>query len=417
MSSSATAASIAIPLSEPAAGLRSGVNVRDVWIRGAAMTRFGKLPDRSGRELVEEAVAAGLRDAEIEPKHVQAAFVGNASAGLMTGQECVRAQTVLRRTGLMGIPMTNVENACASASTALHLAWQSVAGGLRDCVVVIGYEKLHHEDRTRAHRALRAFSDLDENADVLGAAAGARPSLAMVLYGAASNGGGRDLFDREALALVSVKNHDHGSLNPYARYRQPVTVEEVLASPRVEGRLTQLMCAPPGDGAACLVLCAPGFRHARSGGARIVASVLTSGRGDDMRLPMSIERATRAAYDQAGLGPEDLDVLELHDATAVGELFVYPYLGLCRDGDAERLVRDRVTWLGGRLPANPSGGLLSRGHPAGATGAAQVVELVWQLEGRCGPRQVPGARIGLAENPGGWLGADAAACCLHILQA
>jgi acetyl-CoA acetyltransferase len=391
--------------------------MREVWIRGAAMTRFGKHPDKSGRELVEEALAAALKDAEVEPAHVQAAFVGNASAGLMTGQESVRAQTVLRRTGLMGIPMMTVENACASSSTALHLGWQAVAGGMHDCVVVVGYEKLHHEDRSRTGRALRAFSDLDEATDILGAAGRDGFSLPIVLYGAASTGGGEDLFEPEDLALVSVKNHYHGSLNPYARYRQAVTVDEVLASRRVQGPLTQLMCAPPGDGAASLVLCARDFPRARTGGARIAASVLVSGRGDDLRQRISIRRAVRAAYDAAGVGPEDLNVLELYDATAIGELFAYPHLGLCANGDAARLLRDRVTWLGGRLPANPSGGLLSRGHPAGATGAAQVVELVWQLEGRCGARQVPSARVGLAENPGAWLGSDVAVCGMHILQA
>lgn len=390
--------------------------MREVWIRGAAMTTFGKHADRQARELVEEAVAAALRDAEIEPGDVQAAYVGNASAGLMTGQECIRAQTVLRRTGLMGIPMMSVENACASSSTALHLGWQAVAGGIHDCVAVVGYEKLHHEDRSVSHRALRAFSDLDEEAEVLGGGGHGGPGLALTMYGAASTGGGEDLFEPEALALVSVKNHYHGSLNPYARYRREVSVEEVLSSRPVAGALTQLMCAPAGDGAACLVLCAPEVRKARRGGARIAASVLESSRGDDLRQPFTIQRAVRAAYEAAGVGPEDLDVLELHDATSVGELLVYPYLGLCDFGDAPGLLRDRVTWLGGRVPANPSGGLLSRGHPAGATGAAQVVELVWQLEGRCGPRQVPSARVGLAENPGGWLGSDAAACALHILQ-
>ena len=373
--------------------------MREVWIRGAAMTRFGKHPDKTGRDLVEDALAAALKDAEVEPGRVQAAFVGNASAGLMTGQESVRAQTVLRRTGLMGIPMMAVENACASSSTALHLGWQAVAGGMHDCVVVVGYEKLHHEDRARTGRALRAFSDLDEVTAILGADGRERPSLPVVLYGAASTGGGEDLFDPEALALVSVKNHYHGSLNPYARYQRAVTVEEVLASRRVEGPLTQLMCAPPGDGAACLVLCARGFPRARTGGARIAASVLLSSRGDDMRQRMTIERAVQAAYDLAGVGPEDLDVLELYDATAVGELLVYPYLGICANGDSARLVRDRVTWLGGRLPANTSGGLLSRGHPAGATGAAQVVELVWQLEGRCGASGPVGPR-GPGREPG-----------------
>jgi acetyl-CoA acetyltransferase len=148
---------------------------------------------------------------------------------------------------------------------------------------------------------------------------------------------------------------------------------------------------------------------------RIAASVLTSGRGDDDSAPDATTRAVRQAYAIAGLGPEDLDVVELHDATAVAELHLYEQLGLCAPGDAARLVLDRETWLGGRLPVNPSGGLLSRGHPIGATGAAQVVELAWQLQGRCGARQVADARVALAQNGGGWVGTDAAACAAHVL--
>jgi acetyl-CoA acetyltransferase len=176
------------------------------------------------------------------------------------------------------------------------------------------------------------------------------------------------------------------------------------------------MCAPLSDGAACLVLCAGRFGRARAGGARIAASVLSSGRGDDMRRRFSVGLAARQAYEMAGVSPEELDVVELYDATAVSELYLYSELGLCREGEVERFVREGVTALGGRLPVNPSGGLLGRGHAIGATGVAQVVELTRQLEGRCGPRQVPSARLALAENTGGWLGSDVAACCMHVLQ-
>jgi acetyl-CoA acyltransferase len=392
----------------------------EVRIRGAAMTRFGKHIDRSARDLVEEAVGAALKDAEVEPGDVQAAFVGNAVGGLMSGQESIRAQVVLRRTGLMGVPMVNVENACASSSTALHLGWQAVAAGMYDCVAVLGFEKLYDQDKAKSFRAFNASMDLQELAEKFGPGAGEGKSVFMDLYASMAGGGGElpaGDEDEEALALVSVKNHHHGTLNPYSQYREEVTVEEVLNSRRVAGPLTLLMCSPLSDGAACLILASPRFARGRPGGVRIAASVLVSGRGDDLTKPGAVERASARAYETAGAGPEDFDVVELHDATAVAELHLYEELGLCGPGEAARLVRDRVTWLGGRLPVNPSGGLLSRGHPIGATGAAQAVELAWQLEGRCGGRQVPDARLALAQNAGGWVGTDAAACCVHVLQA
>lgn len=380
------------------------------------MTRFGKHLERSGRDLVEEAVAEALRDAGVEAHDVQAAFVGNAAAGLMSGQESVRGQVVLRRTGLMGVPMVNVENACASSSTALHLAWQAVATGIYDRVVVVGYEKLCQPDKARSFRAINASMDLTELAEVFGDDAGQEHSVFMDLYGFASNGQGRDLFDAETLALVSVKNHHHGTLNPRSRYREDVTVEQVLGARRVVGPLTVLMCSSLSDGAACLVLGASEQRRGKDRGVRIAASVLASGRGDDLTRTGAVRQAAREAFTTAAVGPEDLDVAEVHDATAVAELLAYETLGFGGRGEAARLVRDRETWLGGRLPVNPSGGLISRGHPIGATGAAQVVELAWQLQGRCGGRQVPDAKLALAHNVGGWIGSDVAACCVHVLQ-
>ena len=390
--------------------------MRSVVIRGAAMTPFGKHPERSGRDLVEEALGAALADAGLQVGDVQAAFVGNAASGLMSGQESIRAQVVLRRTGLMGVPMVNVENACASSSTALHLGWQAVRSGMYDCVVVIGYEKLYDADRARAVQALNASIDLTELADLFNRGAGPERAIFMDLFGAWSDGRGRDRFDSDVLALVSVKSHLNGSLNPCAQYQRELTVEQVLGSRQVAGPLTVLMCAALSDGAACLVLCAPGFRGGRGRGVKIAASVMVSGRGDDLRQLTAGQRAIRDAETAAGAGLEDVDVIELHDATSIAELGLYEELGLCGEGEAGRLVRDRVTWLGGKLPVNPSGGMISRGHPIGATGAAQVVELTWQLQGRCGSRQVPSARLALAQNHGGWVGTDTAACCVHMLQ-
>ena len=388
--------------------------MREVWIRGAAMTPFGKHVDRSARDLVEEAVSGALSDADLGAGDVQFAYVGNALAGVIQGQECMRAQTVLRGTGLMGVPMVSVENADCSGATALHLAWQLVAHEAYDCVIVVGYEKFDHRDRARSYRALNSGMDLSELSDIFGPESSDR-SVQLQYSGAHSTGDGSDIYEPVPLAEVSVKNHYHASLNPCAHYREPLTVEQVLASRQIAGPLTQLMCAPLSDGAACVVVCAAGFRGVQRGGARIVASLMRSGRGDDLRRPWSLRPATRRVYELAGLGPEDVDVAEVHDMTAIAELFVCGELGFYPPGEAERVMADRETWLGGRLPVNPSGGLLARGHPLGATGVAQVVELTWQLQGRCGPRQVESARTALADNIGGWIGSDVGAGVTHIL--
>jgi acetyl-CoA acetyltransferase len=287
---------------------------------------------------------------------------------------------------------------------------------MHDRVLVLGWEKLCHEDRARSLTALNATADLGDLAEVFGGERNAARSAFVDLYGSFSDGSGQDRFSQEGLALVSVKNHQHGSLNPCARYPAAVTTEEVLGSRLLAGALTQLMCAQLSDGAACLVLSASRPPRDDAPGVRITASALASGRGDDLCKPTAVQRALRRATEAAGAGVEDMDVVELHDATSVAELVLYEETGMCPRGEAERLVRDRVTWLGGALPVNPSGGMLARGHPMGATGTAQAVELVWQLQGRCGRRQVPDAGLALALNMGGWVGADVAACCVHVFE-
>jgi len=389
--------------------------MREVWVRGAAMTPFGKHTDRSARDLVEEAVAGALSHAEVRPTEVRFAYVANALAGSISGQDCMRAQTVLRRTGLMGVPMVAVENADCSGSTALHLAWQAVAHDVHDCVLVVGYEKFDHTDRQRSYRALNSAMDASELTNIVGPESHGDRSIQLQFNGVQSRGDGSDIFESIPLAQVSVKNHYHASLNPCAHYRAQVTVDQVLASRQIAGKLTQLMCAPLSDGAACLVVCAGDFRACRRGGARIAASALRSGRGDDLREAWSLGRSLSDAYDAAGLGPEDLDVAEVHDMTSIGELFACARLGFYSLSEAARAMQERTTWLGGRLPVNPSGGLIARGHPLGATGIAQVVELTWQLEGQCGARQVESARAALAHNVGGWIGSDVGAGAIHIL--
>jgi len=371
---------------------------------------------------------------------------------LITGQETIRGQVVLRHTGLMGIPIVNVENACASASTAFHLGWMSIASGMYDCVLALGVEKLSDPDKAKSLRAFNAAVDVSELAEIerqLGRSGeGARSrSLFMDLYismlnfgtpssqetiGNTSSEGEAVLsfashgvaparsqggITREHMALVSVKNHYHGSLNPYAQYKEEVTIEQVLQSKPVVGPLTVLMCSPLGNGAAAALLVSEEFaRNKGLKGSRVDASVLVSGRGDDRSIEPSTRRAATKAYEIAGIGPEDVDLAEVHDAVAPAEISIYEDLSFCATGDGPKLIEDRVTWLGGRLPVNTSGGLLARGHPIGATGLGQIVEVVWQLQGKGGKRQVENCKVGLTQNGGGHIGFDAAAMAVHIFS-
>jgi acetyl-CoA acyltransferase len=382
-----------------------------VVIVGTGMTRFGKALPTPLRALAAQAVTAVLADAGVERDQVQAAYCGNAIAGLMNGQEMVRGQVALRSMGLTGIPVVNVENACASGSTALHLAQTAVAAGEHDLVLVLGSEKMTHEDKRLAGRAVATALDVEEGFDP------SSPAPFMDVYAArvrAYLASGAATPDD--LARVVVKAQHNGALNPKAQYGGTVTVEQVLADLMISEPLTRMMCSPIGDGAAALLVASP--ERARQLGiavpVRILASVLQSGSGPDDGEPAGV-RSARRAYERAGLGPEDLDVVELHDAAASSELMRYESLQLCGPGEGARLLRDGITALTGRLPVNPGGGLLARGHPLGATGVAQVVELCDQLRGRAGDRQVRGARTALADNGGGWLGGDSAAECVHIL--
>jgi len=392
------------------------------------MTRFGKYLDRGMRDLAEEAVRNAVQDASLDIQEIQAAYVSNSVAGLITGQEAIRGQVVLRHTGLMGVSIVNVENACASASTAFHLAWMAVASGLYECVLALGVEKLSDPDKAKSLRAFNSAVDVSELAEIekrLGRSSEGTSdrSLFMDLYLSMLNSGASDSQEvvggitREQMALVSVKNHYHGSLNPYAQYREEVTLEQVLQSRQVVGPLTVLMCSPLGDGAAAVLIASEEFARSKGlKGPRVDASVLVSGRGDDRSMVPSTRRAATKAYEMAGISPEDVDVAEVHDAVAPAELSIYEDLRFCAPGEGPKLVADRITWLGGRLPVNTSGGLLSRGHPIGATGLGQIVEVVWQLQGRAGKRQVENCKVGLTQNGGGHIGFDAAAMAIHLFS-
>jgi acetyl-CoA acyltransferase len=390
--------------------------MRDVHVIGVGVTPFGKYLDRSLPSLAHEATAAALADAKARAEDVASVFFANAAAGLITGQEMIRGQAALRETGLLGRPVVNVENACASGSTAFNLGWLSVASGQADIVLVVGAEKLAHHDKQRSFAAFVAAADQEVlrggDSDLVDPdlERAASQSIFMDVYARlASRYMEHSGATAEDLAAVAVKAHDHGALNPLAQYRDRLTVEQVLGSRSVSGPLTLLMCSPVGDGAAALVLAS------EEGAARLGAAdpvtvlatvVLTAEPVRRWEEPSVVAIAAQQAYEFAGIGPRDVDVIELHDAAAPAELAVPEDLGLCpRDGGGLELLRSGATRIGGRIPINPSGGLLSKGHPIGATGCAQIAELVEQLRGRCGARQVD-ARIGLAENGGGWIGSS-----------
>jgi len=397
------------------------------------MTRFGKHLDRSLKSLTDEAVSMALRDSNLEKKDLQAAWVGNVGAGVISGQVCVPGQVVLREMGIGKIPVVNVENACASSATAFQQACTMVTLGAYDIVLACGMEKLFNEDKQKTFSVYSGGVDIDKT-DALLADIEAKLIAHGLKVGTEGAGGSRSLFidiyvswaldhmqkygtTREQLAAVSAKNSVHGSLNPYAQYREVISIEDVLKSREVMWPLTLPMCSPIGDGASAVIIVSE--KKARElGMARMVkveASLLSSGYdySDDEAAPP--QQGANEIYGFAGLGPEDLDCVELHDASAISEIMYYEYLGLCSPGEGGALIESGNTQLGGKIPVNTSGGLMRKGHPVGATGTAQIFELIQQLRGEAGERQVKDARIALAENGGGYIGTDIAALVMTIL--
>jgi acetyl-CoA acetyltransferase len=383
--------------------------MRPVHVAGIGMTRFAKQPNRSFKDLTGEAVTATLKDAGRTVADVQACFFGNAVAGSITGQEMLAGQFALRPLGFGDIPMSNVENACASASTAFHLAWQSVATGVHDIVLAVGAEKMTHQDKARSFAAIGGSVDMD----TVPADLPAGRSFLMDLYAeSAQRYLNRTGATAEDLALVVVKAQHNGSLNPAAQFGADLTVADVLAARHIVGPFTLPMCSPISDGAAAALLVSDDFLTGGAPPTEVLASVNHTAPADGSR---SVTAAAAAvAYEQAGLGADDLDCVEVHDAAASAELIITEQLGLAEPGGGAALVRSGETALGGRRPVNTGGGLLARGHPIGATGLAQIVEIVQQLRGDAGRRQVPGARIGLTQNAGGWHGDDNVVSVIHL---
>ncbi|MEU5433657.1 thiolase family protein [Streptomyces sp. NPDC020719] len=406
--------------------------MNDAYVLAVGRTPYGRFPDLGVGALAGEALSLCLADAGVESSVVDGVFFANATQGALEGQHLIRGQIAMRGTGLEGVPVVNVENACASGATAFHLAATAVRAGEMEVALALGAEKMYGADEARTTEAFRGGLDVarwEAELKALREAAGAEPaapgrrSVFMDVYAALAAHYQRRHPDCTArrLAAVTAKNRRHGSLNPKATHRTPLTVDEVLAAREIVAPLTLPMCAPIGDGAAAALVCSPaaarrfGLRRA----VRIRASVVASGSGraldDEARQITRLASAT--AYERAGLGPGDVSLAEVHDATAIGEVLQLEALGLVAAGEGALAAERGATALGGRLPVNTSGGLECNGHPVGATGIGQIAELTTQLRGEAGVRQVPAARIGLAENGGGFLGFEEAAAAVVVLEA
>ena len=409
---------------------------KTIYLAGVGMTPFGRHLALSIKDLTRQAVSAALADAGCEPSQLQAAYFANSTQGHMEGQHMIRGQLALRAMGVQGIPVVNVENACASASTALHLAVQHVQSGAADIVLAVGAEKMFSNDKARMFAAFDAAWDVHEAAiskDRLlamgrsitpppGSVSPKPYSVFMDIYAAFGRMHMREFgTTQRQFAAVAAKNHLHSVDNPLAQYREAYTIEQVIAAPPITFPLTLPMCSPVSDGAAAAIVCSEEGLKALTGqrvrAIRVLGCVLQTGSDRvDSDLERHITRVgSKRLYEQAGVGPQEVSVAEVHDATAIGEIVQTEMLGLVPAGDGGPAAERGDTSIGGRIPVNPSGGLESKGHPIGATGLGQVFELVTQLRGEAGARQVAGARIALAENGGGQIGVEEAVACLTLL--
>lgn len=410
--------------------------MEDIFIVGVGMTPFGRMLDVDIKTMTRKATEAALADAGIDKSELDAAYFANVSQGHMERQHMIRGEIALRNMGVGGIPVVNVENACASGSTAFNTAVNFVKAGQGDVALAIGAEKMYSQDRdlmfsvfdsgwdvTARERTVARLTKMGEGVEVPDGTMSSKPySVFMDVYAAFSRFHMKRFgTTRAQIAAVAAKNHNHSVHNPLSQYRNGYSVEEVLAAPPIAYPLTLPMCSPISDGAAAAVVCSRSalkrFGIDEKRAIRVLASLVQSGAD---REPDEVEKhvtalAAKRAYEVASVGPKDVSVAEVHDATAMGEIIQLENLGFCDFGDGGSISQRGETQIGGRIPVNPSGGLESKGHPIGATGLGQIHELVTQLRGEAGQRQVTGARIALAENGGGIHGIEEAVACITIL--
>jgi acetyl-CoA acetyltransferase len=409
----------------------------NVYIAGIAMTVFGRHLERSLHDLAGEALQGALKDAGCHAGAIGAAFYSGMTNGPLQGQIAIPGQVIFSKIGIEGIPVYNVENACASGSSAFNLAVQSLKAGTTDVALAIGAEKMNIPDKLKAFSIFEAGWDVsraEENyATLIKMGEGITPppgseserpySKFMAIYAAMCRYHMKTYgTTQRQIAAVCAKNHQHSVHNPYSQFRQPYTIDEVLAAPPITYPITLPMCAPLSDGAAAAILCSEeGLQRIgadRKRCIKVAASVIrsfTHRRLDEPEKHVG-RLAALQAYELAGLGPDDMDVAEVHDASAMGEIIQAENLGLAPLGGGGPAAERGEFTVGGRIPINPSGGLESKGHPLGATGIGQLFELATQLRGEAGARQVAGARHAIQENGGGMQGVEEAALAVHILS-
>jgi len=384
-------------------------------VLGVGMTTFGRYPGRSLADLSVPAVKYALDDASLNATEIDMVFVASTVNAVTTDQVAVVGQVVLTACGIHGIPVYNVENACAGSSTALNLATHAVSAGAAKCVLVMGVEKLFSSNRVLTFRGLNGSADAQwargTGVDLDHDSVFIKEVYARRLRDYTA----QQELSAEVLARIAVKNRAHAALNDKAQYREPLTIEQVLNSRMVQDPITALMCSPIADGASAAVVVDADRARAEPRAVWIRASRTSMG-SPPPRAETTISRVARLAYADAGIEPAQIDVAEVHDATAFGELLAYEELALAERGQTAELVESGASSLGGRIPVNPSGGLESRGHPLAATGLAQIAELATQLRGEAGQRQVDGARVAVAETAGGFVGGDSAAIAVTVLS-
>ncbi len=387
--------------------------MRKIAICGAGMTPFGKFPHASIKEIGRQAVWKALLDTRLKPSDIQKVYCGNALSGAITGQEMILGHVIMRAAGLTGIPILTIENACSSGSSAFTEACMAVAGGFYDRVLVLGVEKLTGSNTAHVVKAMSSATDVELEAGyglIFPSAFALLARKHMEVYGSTS----RDL------AAISVKNHNNGALNPNAQHKDKYSIDDILNSRMIADPLRLLDCCPISDGAAAVIICpADQAKKYTDQPVYVAASVMTTGQylqtNDLCSFPVN-QRAAQQAYEMAGIGPEDVDLAEVHDCFTVAELLHYEDLGFCAKGEGPKLVREGATELGGRIPVNVSGGLLAKGHPVGATGVAQLVEITSHLRANAGERQVHGAKVGLTLCNGGFMQGEPCVATVNILK-
>ncbi|SMC92915.1 Acetyl-CoA acetyltransferase [Desulfocicer vacuolatum DSM 3385] len=414
--------------------------IKTVYIIGSYTTPFQKWPDKSGKDLTRDALVGALKDAELtDAGPIESAYFSNCGMGIIWDQDLVRGHCMFAPMvdeGLFPerVPIVNVEGGCASGSMAVHLAWKDILSGLHDVSIAVGMDKFYHEDITKVMTAFEHGIDREDRDRLIGEYQAVADECGQTFQFGPKRSIFMDTYAMQAcwhmwkwgttqrqIAIGASKNHYNGSLNPNAQYRFEVPVEKVLEDYEVSYPVTRSMCAPIGDGAAAAILCSEKFlktqpAHVQKRAIKVRASTLSGGKHRPISEPSLTRWAADKSYKLAGLTPQDINVAEVHDATSFCEIYQAEMMGFCPIGEGGKFIESGATMLDGKIPINTSGGLVSKGHPIGATGISMVYEIATQLRGEAEKRQVKDAQYGLIENGGGVISVEEFACGVTLLE-